>query len=150
MTDYTDSTTAAAGFGVFNKSIVFMSKLEHKIKTWKQTLSAGRHLLAFVPNVILSRVGNGSISVLTIFRLCYRNLDLLLMAIDVPPDEFDNRCVMINPTNDYYIDQDTDGFFVAQDEAEVKRWVTTPNREPSQGRAIVGYTQVIHSNAFSR
>ncbi|XP_064627153.1 calcium-activated potassium channel slowpoke-like isoform X3 [Lineus longissimus] len=54
-------------------------------------------------------------------ELCYRSLDLLLMAIDVPPDEFGNRSVVINPTNEYFIDQDTDGFFVAQDETEVRR-----------------------------
>ena len=55
-----------------------------------------------------------------IFRTCFVKLKLLLLAIEIRPDDGSDRKISINPRG-VKISPNTVGFFIAQSAEEVKR-----------------------------
>ena len=55
-------------------------------------------------------------------ELCFVKLKLLLLAIEVSSDE-GNAQIVINPKGNHRIQNNTQGFFIAQSADEVKRYV---------------------------
>ncbi len=57
------------------------------------------------------------------FRMCFKKLKLLLIAIEARSEDGNESCIAINPGPNIKIEPSTQGFFIAQSADEVKRWV---------------------------
>ena len=67
-----------------------------------------RHLMA----------NGGSIS-----RLCFRELKILLVAIETTREESHDKYIAINPGPSVLVESNSQGFFIAQSAADVKMWM---------------------------
>ena len=53
--------------------------------------------------------------------MCFTKLKLLLIAIEARSEDGSESCIAINPGSSIKIEQNTQGFFIAQSADEVKR-----------------------------
>ena len=54
-------------------------------------------------------------------RMCFLKLKLLLVAIEARSEDGSESCIAINPGSNIKIENNTQGFFIAQSADEVKR-----------------------------